>query len=142
MQVKEQTIYIDGLDKSGKDTIRDILIKKTNGRIFIVVRCQLSQIVYSRIKRRNINEKFFINDIVEDSRRGRKIFVLTANDNVIKERCKMTGERDISASDVKKHKKQFFKLIDELKSKVNITVIDTSYDTPEQSAKKILEILR
>lgn len=143
MSIKECHIVIDGLDKTGKSTIRDLIIKKTNGKVLVIVRAELSQIIYSRINNRNINEQYFLNNIyVNQIDQGWCYFLLTASDEVIKERCRLNDEQDITVDDVEQHKKEFEKLIAELDWSINVNIIDTSVDTPEQSADKILKILK
>ena len=41
-------IHIDGPDKTGKDSIRRDVVKKSKGTSLVYVRSFLSQIVYSR----------------------------------------------------------------------------------------------
>ena len=54
--MKEHIVILDGVDKTGKDTIKDCLVRLSNGKILVIVRSFISQIVYSRIYKRNINE--------------------------------------------------------------------------------------
>ena len=53
-------IHLDGVDKTGKDSIKTEIVILSNGRILVVARSFLSQIVYYRIYNRFIDESFFI----------------------------------------------------------------------------------
>ena len=59
MVLKAEIIHIDGPDKTGKDSIRREIVKSGKGNYLVYVRSFLSQIAYSRLYNRNINEGFF-----------------------------------------------------------------------------------
>ena len=143
MPIRETMITIEGIDKCGKDTVRDLIVKKTEGKVLVMVRTYLSQIVYPRINNKKINEIFFINRLIFDYETGHHhFFVLTASKEVIKKRCIEHNEKDISIDDIETHKKHFSDLIEELGIYVKIHVIDTSSDKPEETADKIIDIVQ
>ena len=53
-------IHIDGPDKTGKDSIRRQVVKNAKGTTLVYIRSFLSQIVYSRLYNRKINEDWFL----------------------------------------------------------------------------------
>ena len=53
-------VHLDGVDKTGKDSIKTEIVKQSNGRVLVVARSFLSQIAYNRIYNRFIDESFFI----------------------------------------------------------------------------------
>jgi len=134
-------IHIDGIDKTGKDTIRDKLIKKSKGDILVIVRSYLSQILYSRIYNRDIDESYFLNEMKNDISRGHRFYVLTANKEVIEKRFIKHDEKDILISEIEHHKQELIKLIEDLKINHNINeikIIDTSYMSIKLTVDKIL----
>ena len=134
-----QIIHIDGIDRSAKSTIRKLLIKATFGRVLVLVRTFMSQIVYSRIYNRNIDERWFKDQMIHAYKRGEKFFLFTASNEIIKQRCLDTKETDIKPEDIVHHKEQFNKLVDELEGLVDVEIIDTSVDSTETILDKILE---
>lgn len=144
-KIIENFLVLEGCDKTGKDTVRNLIIQKTKGKILIIVRAEFSQIVYSRLFERNINEKFFVESIRKHIEEGWKYFIFTATDKVIKKRCLIHNEKDIVPEQIAEHKKAFFDLIDELQTKYKIEkgiyIIDTSIDTPEETTQKIIDKL-
>lgn len=126
-----RTIILEGVDRTGKDSIRHEIVKQSNGRIVVMCRSYISQIVYSRIYNRNINEQEYFNLIEETKKLGYEYYVLEADLNVLYERFKQTNEPMI---DIERDLNAFRKIAKEL----NIKLIDTSIKTPVELAKEIL----
>lgn len=138
--IKEAVLHIDGIDRSGKDSIRRYVVEKSDGKILVIIRSYISQIVYSRIYKRNINEDYFISRMIRDYENHDEFVLLTASDEVINQRCIDTNEKHLQLSKITKHRKCFLSLVDELKDKIKINVIDTSIEKPEVLADKILKL--
>jgi len=137
---KSRIIHIDGTDKTGKDTVRDLLVKETQGNCLVIVRSYLSQIVYSRLYDRKIDEDFFWNKMKIDFDNGVEFVVLECNLYNAERRFKEHNEKDISILDFENHRYAFKMIVEEAQSKgIKIKVFDTSYDTPADTFNKILE---
>jgi len=135
-----QIIHIDGPDKTGKDTVRDIIVKQSEGNYLVVVRSYISQIVYSRLYKRKINEVFFWNKLKDEYGAGTKFFVLLCNIQTATERFKKHNEKDLHISDFEKHQNMFKEVCDEAALKgIDITRIDTSNCTPNDVVIRMQE---
>ena len=140
--MREKIIHLDGVDKTGKDTIKDNLIKLSNGRYMIIVRSYISQIVYSNIYKRDININFFINKMIQAYNNGEYFFFLDASTETIIKRFIYHNEKDLIIDDINKHKKYFYDVIDILKEKnIIINIIDTTFNSIQESCNLILEKL-
>ena len=126
-----RTIILEGVDRTGKDSIRHEIVKQSNGKIVVMCRSYISQIVYSRIYERHINEKEYFDLIEETKKLGYEYYILEADLNVLYERFKQTNEPMI---DIERDINAFRKIAKEL----NIKLIDTSIKTPVELAKEIL----
>lgn len=125
--MEPNVIHIEGLDRTGKDTLRRHLVKESNGNYLVVVRSFLSQVAYARIYNRVIDEEFFINQALNLQKNNHSFVYLTANDDLISKRIIDTQEKDITSNDIKFHKEIFLKVIfDFARRGVFITIIDTS----------------
>jgi thymidylate kinase len=126
-----RTVILEGVDRTGKDSIRHEIVKQSNGKIVVMCRSYISQIVYSRIYNRNINEQEYYNLIEKTKEIGYEYYILTADYQVLLERFKATNELMI---DIKRDLTAFENIAKEL----NIKLIDTSFKTPNELAKEIL----
>lgn len=136
----QRIITLDGIDKTGKDTIKDAVVAQSGGRILVIARSYISQIAYSRIFNRQIDEGFFIDAMCDDFGNGRLFFYLIADDSVIASRFDIKNEIDINKSDIALHKKIFGEVVDELRRAVEIITIDTSEDSINDIVQKIVSI--
>ena len=134
--LKHGIIHLDGVDKTGKDSVRREIIKLSNGKILVVVRSYISQIVYSRIYNRNINEKYFVNKMKKDN----SFFVYLITDiNEIKKRFVKHNEKHLKLNDIEKHVLIFNNVVEELKNRgILIVNIDTTNLKSNLTAKKVL----
>jgi len=126
-----RTIILEGVDRTGKDSIRHEIVKQSNGQIVVMCRSYISQIVYSRIYGRNINEQEYFNLIEETKKLGYEYYVLEADLNVLYKRFKQTNEPMI---DIERDLNAFRQIAKEL----NLKLIDTSIKTPVELAKEIV----
>jgi len=142
--IKEQCIHFDGIDKSGKDTIADNIIKATNGRVLIFRRSYISQIVYAIIYNRNINYSYYYNRAIKDYNcNNDKFFLFTCNEEELIKRFQITNEKDLSISDIEKHIRVFNKVKNNfINIGVGIIEIDTSYLSIEDSTNIVLQNLK
>jgi|GEM_PF-2317660 len=136
-----QIIHIDGPDKTGKDTIRDILVKEAKGNYLVIVRSYISQIVYARLYNRKINETFFKSRMKHEYECGSHFFVLSCTAEVAAERFKKHDEKDMNIADFNKHIKTFYEVCEELSEDVHINFLDTSNFTPEEIAFELEYII-
>ena len=122
-------IHLDGPDKTGKDTQRDMLVKRSEGKYLVIVRSYLSQIVYSRIYNRDINENFFWDKLMHAYHvNGEQFYVLSCTEETAKKRFIDANEKDIHINEFLKHLGMFFEVVDEANEKcgVDIKIISTN----------------
>lgn len=139
-----QIIHIDGADKTGKDTIRNILVKKSEGKYLVYVRSFISQIVYSRIYDRKINELFFWHKFRSANRvNDEKFFLLTCSVEEAKKRFIEHNEKDIHIDRFEYHQEKFLEVAAEAiyKYGIVINVIDTSLHDFDYSYNEINSLL-
>jgi|TARA_Y100000593_G_C4176616_1_gene269815 hypothetical protein len=132
-------LHIDGPDKTGKDSIRRQVVKNGKGNTLVYIRSFLSQIVYSRLYNRNINEKVFFISWAEAIVRGEEFYFIDCSYELVKERFVKHNEKDLDIKDWKKHRKVFYDVLKDAHEQYDIEVnrIDTTKDTIQQSANKI-----
>lgn len=124
-----QIVHIEGIDRSGKDTLRRKIVQETKGEYLVIARSFLSQIVYNRIYKRKINENFFWDRFVHANLAcDEKFFYLFCDQDIIANRIKETSEKDINASQISHHLAVFQEVIKEAEEKwgVEIHQINTS----------------
>jgi lantibiotic modifying enzyme len=140
MTIKECCIHLDGSDKSGKSSIRRKIIQISNGKILVFVRTYISQILYSRIYKRSINERFFVEEMKRAQELGHKFFLITASTKSIEERFIKHNESDMNITDIDLHKAEINNIVLELESEnIIITKIDTTAKSIDESAIEIIE---
>ena len=126
--MKYYSIFIDGIDKSGKDLIAYYVIHLSNFKYIVNGRGILSQLAYAKLYNRN------------------DVYDLTQQENIInvylevnKEdwllRCKKTDE---PAIDYEKNVKAFQYAINILDKANNVICFNTSQETPYMIAKHIV----
>lgn len=135
MEIKYYRVYIDGIDKTGKDLIASYISQLSNYKYLIKARGILSMIAYSKLYHRNFqydltNENAVIN------------ILLTVNYDDWKCRYKITNEKDIALYDYNSHAQAFLDAKNELNSLgYYVPCYDTSNYTPYQIAKNIINNL-
>ena len=126
------TIHIEGVDRTGKDTLAAALTKETKLKYYITARSPISTISYAVLyNRERISweelEEYFSNP---------QIFLvyLKPNREIIDERCKKTGHEYVHSADF-----ESFNYAVDLVSKVtkNILIIEDLNEKPEVLAKRI-----
>lgn len=140
MEMKSAIIHIDGPDKTGKDSIRREVVKATKGQSLVYVRSFLSQIVYSRLYNRKIDEHWFFDKWKLAMQLGEKFFFIDCSYEIIKERFMKHNEQDLDIKDWKTHRRAFYDVLKEAENKgIKIKRIDTTIDKPLVSAKLVIE---
>jgi len=136
-------IHIDGPDKTGKDSVRREVVKGTKGNGLVYVRSFLSQIVYSRLYNRKIDEDSFFISWADAIVRGERFFFVDCSYELIKQRFIKHSEDDLDIKDWKDHRRVFYDVLKHASEQYDIEVnrIDTTKDTVKQSAAKIMEKL-
>ncbi len=132
-------LHIDGPDKTGKDSIRRQVVKNGKGNTLVYIRSFLSQIVYSRLYNRDINEEVFFMSWAEAIVRGEEFYFIDCSYELIKERFIKHSEKDLDIKDWKEHRRVFCDVLKEAQEQYDIEVIriDTTKDSIQQSANKI-----
>lgn len=140
--MREQIIFLDGIDKSGKTSIKKELVKQSEGKYLVIDRAFISQIVYSRLYNRNINEIFFLAKMATYNSLGNTNFIFVFADyKDIKQRIIDCNEQDITIEDVEKHKKMFEEVIEEIEliTPIRVIRINTSDKTISETVKEIID---
>ena len=142
MSMKEQIIHIDGADKTGKDTIRDLLVKQSQGKHLVYVRSYISQIVYNRIYGRAIDEEYFWQRFKEDYDKGDLFLLFVCSKDIVSERFIKNDEQDLDIKDYYEHAMMFVTVVTEARNRgIMIPIVDTSTITVEQTLEYINNII-
>lgn len=142
MTMEEKIIHFDGADKTGKDTIRDLIVKHSQGKYLIYVRSYISQLVYSRLYERYIDEYFFWKRMKEDYDKGDRFFYFTCDLEKVRQRFIDHNEQDLSIDDYEKHQKIFQDVVLEAKHHgIHIDWISTSTLSVEETAEQIKKLI-
>jgi thymidylate kinase len=141
--MKETIVILDGVDKTGKDTLQKELIKIANGKIMPINRGFVSQIAYSRIYNRGIDEDYFFKKANAFYKLGVKLIILTASENELIKRFDIHGEKDLLKSDIKKHLNVFDSVVNDLitKAAVEVLLIDTTKKDINETVTEILNFI-
>ena len=130
INIKYNTIYLDGIDKTGKDTIAQYVIKLCNYRYIVNCRGIITQIAYNDIYHRDYNY-----DLA-----GQKNIVnvlLTADHDDWNIRCELTNEPKI---DYDTHISAFQNVYNKLNlQNLPVLSLNTSKMSPYQIAKNIVD---
>ncbi len=142
MKITEQILHFDGADKTGKDTLRDLIVKESEGKYLVYVRSYISQIVYNRIYKRIINEEFFWKRFKEDSDRGDIFCIFKCTKQAVFERFVKHNEKDLHIDDYEKHSKVFDDVITEARERnIAVYIFDTSVFQPDETLYQIKNII-
>lgn len=141
MYDKPVVIHLDGMDKTGKDTIRKNIITFSKGNALVHLRSYISQIAYSRLYFREIDEEWFFSRMRSLCHYGEKfVFLTVSNTNVIRARFEATNESDLPAADINIHNKVFNTVKTIAISKgVKILTVETDVETARTAALEILD---
>lgn len=135
---KIQKIYIDGIDKCGKDTIVPYVNEMTNYSYFVCSRSIISVMAYNEIHRKmTFEENLKKYDL---SNENDALYVLiNVNEEDWKVRCKQTNEPKI---DYKTNNEIFLKYHDEMYKKCFCLRFSSSIYTPYEIASEIAKWLK
>jgi len=128
--MKVYNIVLDGIDKTGKDTIRQYIYYLQNAKYICTARGYMTMVVYTKLFNRGYkyditNQEHTVN------------VLLTADKDDWEIRCKMTKEPSI---DYDIHTKEFNEVYNQLKDNGYHTLMfNTSHNTPYEIAKEILK---
>ncbi|MBL7085697.1 MAG: hypothetical protein ISS28_01160 [Candidatus Cloacimonetes bacterium] len=144
MEFKEIIIHIDGMDKTGKDSIRRELIRKSGGKYLVIVRSYISQLVYARLYNRKINESFFFQQMMTDYLNNIKFIILYTNKDKLTKRFITNDEQDLLIEDIDKHKIMFDVIVKEAEHKTGIKFIKINNTNEEinVTVNKIIEVIK
>lgn len=127
--MKYYNIFIDGIDKSGKDLIAYYVIRLSNFKYIVNGRGILSQLAYAKLYNRNdaydlTQQKNIVNVYLEVDKEDWLL------------RCKKTDE---PAIDYEKNVEAFQYAINILNKEYNVICFNTSQETPYAIAKHIVD---
>lgn len=126
--MKYYNIFIDGIDKSGKDLIAYYVIHLSNFKYIVNGRGILSQLAYSKLYNRNDTY-----DLTQQENIVNVYLEVNKEDWLL--RCKKTNE---PAIDYEKNVEAFQYAINILNNASNIICFNTSQETPYTIAKHIV----
>lgn len=130
MKLKYYEVCVEGIDRTGKDTISSYITYLSNFKYLVKARGIASMIAYSNLYNRNYEYDF--ND-------KNKVFVcLFCDYEDWKIRCKLTNEKEI---DYFANTKEYFKVMNSLEKNNLVLYYNTSEITPYCIAKKVISIL-
>lgn len=138
-------IILDGLDKTGKSTLRDILLKKLNKEHDVIDRWLLSDVVYNNIYNRK--ETTWYDNIIDLISRYQRHLLVYIKPKDLQNIPKLDTETDLIENDYNKARELFSERFDEgvnyLKSKgINIITKENDYQKElEIIADEIIEVL-
>tara|TARA_R110001599_G_scaffold45123_5_gene133719 strand:- start:273 stop:1223 length:951 start_codon:yes stop_codon:yes gene_type:complete len=112
-----QIIHLDGPDKSGKDSIKREIIKRTGGEVMVIARSFLSQTVYASIYGRDMNSEGYWLKAMEAFKRGETLVYLRPHKNLdeIKKRFEEHDEKDMDFANYTLHRTWFDRTVHLLK---------------------------
>ena len=141
IKIEPFIVHLDGMDKTGKDTIQDLLVKKTIGKSLVFNRSYISQISYSKIYSRPDVEKYFWENFDLADNRCEHFIYLYANKEDVAKRFIEHDEKDMKIEDYEKHKTVFDQVIDDAENKwfIDVLKLNTSELTPNECVDQILE---
>lgn len=126
--MKYYNIFIDGIDKAGKDLISYYVIHLSNFKYIVNGRGILSQLAYSKLYNRNDTY-----DLTQQENIVNVYLEVNKDDWLL--RCKKTNE---PAIDYEKNVEAFQYAINILNKASNIICFNTSQETPYTIAKHIV----
>lgn len=128
-KIKYYKIFLDGIDKTGKDIIANYVDRLSNRKYIVKPRGIVSMIVYSKIFNREYEYDIKEEDVVN------VLLMVEKDDWEI--RCKLTNEELI---DYETHSKCFIKEFNSLDC-VHKLAFNTSKETPYSIAKEIIKYM-
>lgn len=135
-------VIISGVDKTGKDTIKDLIVKKTKGETLVIVRAFIDQIVYSKIYNRDINYGFFIEKAREFQAIGVQTVFLSCDPKELEYRFLVHNETDLEKKDIMFHQSVFDETVAMFRKEgITIHDADTTIFSPEETADYIINKL-
>lgn len=130
-------IFIDGIDKTGKDVISDYITRLSEFKYEVKVRGVVSHLTYNAIFDRNINYGN-TEELFADYKNSLYVYLTCDKEDWVI-RCKATSEPLIH---YKMHKRMFDSYWSEYKKSGNLSLeFNTSKKTPYQIAKEVIEFL-
>jgi len=110
----ENFVILDSVDRAGKDSTYDRLIPLSGYRFQMCMRSPISNLVYARIYKRNINTGFYWNLLrhLLDFPNAHFIYLYANKEDLIK-RCIATNETDLDPNTYDLHLNTFRDLINE-----------------------------
>lgn len=130
--MKYYSICIDGIDKTGKDTLLGFIDRLSNHKYIINVRGMLSQIAYSDLYRRDFNYDLSTQQHILN-------VLLTADKEDWEVRCKLTREPAINYEDNCEVFEVAYKRLQD--AGLPVARFNTTVMTPYMIAKSIIDAL-
>lgn len=124
-------ICIEGIDKTGKDLLKQYIVQMTNHKHTVISRGLMSGIVYSKLANRNFDYA------LQDWQHCLFVY-LTAEKDDLAIRCKLSNE---PKRDFDKDKQYFDDIVCKLRQhNMNVVEFNSSRETPYSIALQVIEV--
>lgn len=133
-------VTLEGVDKCGKDSVKDEIVRLSDGNVLVMCRTFISQIVYGRIYARDINENYFFEQARKFYDIGVKFIYLEASVDALSHRFEVHNEDDVPIDKIQMHIDMFQQVMFEMRNKEDITIYQYPTDcyTPAETAQMII----
>jgi len=135
-------LLLEGVDRSGKTSTFKEIVKQSSGSYYMTDRTPLSVLVYAKIFKRNVNNKYFWNLLKVFLNYYNSYFIyFYADESILKQRHVNTNEKYMN---IKVHLREYNNFINKAFNKKilnfnNYIEIDTSNLNQKIIAKKIIK---
>lgn len=139
MEIEPKIVTLEGVDKCGKDSVKDEIVKQSDGNVLVMCRTFISQIVYGRIYARNVNENYFFEHAKKFFDLGVKFIYLEASVDALRHRFEIHNEDDVHIDKIQIHINMFQQVMSEMRSRgIDIYQYPTDSWSPSETAQMII----
>ena len=142
MRNKKQPIFImEGVDCTGKTTLREALHRATNFKYLIIDRGPASNYVYNKLFERRCSSNHRLDNAFKDMKEFNPIYIYChCNNEIILKRMKVKHEMLFLQKSINKAMQYFAEYF--CKTPIKVISINTAIYSPQEAAKRVLSILK
>lgn len=139
--IKQAVVIFEGMDKTGKTTLKEEFNKRTNFIHYVVDRGPISNIAYNNLFNREKELNDFFEKLCDSIKNVNHLIVYCyANENDIKERLKKHNEELPENTTIYETQELFF---NEIKNRqLNFIAINTSFSTIDECLYDIINAIK
>lgn len=135
------TVIFEGVDKTGKSTLKEAFNERTNFKNFVIDRGPISNIVYNKLFNRLETDNDYFYEMLEIFKQTKCMIVFCISDeNIIKNRLIEHKEVFPENINIKDTEKCFFSVIHN--SDMNYVIVDTSKLTIDECVDNIINSIK